>query len=118
MLIGHSTSLKAGEHVLIEAFDAPEAFVRALIEQARRVGGHPHVALRSNRILRALVDGADEAQIATWATADLERMKGMDAYLGVRGSGNVIGSRDCVGVINKQIKCRFISALSGRSGRR
>lgn len=89
MLVRHSTSLEAGEHLLIEAFDAPEAFVRSLIEETRRVGAHPHVALRSNRVLRALIDGADEAQIAAWADADLDRMKRMDAYLGVRGSGNV-----------------------------
>lgn len=89
MLVTHSTSLKSGEHLLIEAFDAPEAFVQAIVSQTRRAGAHPHVVLRSNRILRSLVDGADESQIATWAEYDHERMSRMDAYLGIRGSGNV-----------------------------
>ena len=89
MLVTHSTALKSGEHLLIEAFDVPDAFVRALIGQTRKVGGNPHVAIRSNRILRALVDGADASQIDAWAAYDLERMRKMDAYIGVRGSDNV-----------------------------
>lgn len=88
LLVTHSTSLAAGEHVLIEAFDVPDAFVCAAIKAARVVGAFPHVALRSTRVMRTLVDGADEAQMATWADNDNHRMKAMDAYIGVRGSDN------------------------------
>ncbi|MBL9149784.1 MAG: aminopeptidase, partial [Phycisphaerae bacterium] len=35
VLIRHSTGLKQGEHILIEAFDTPESIVLALIEEAR-----------------------------------------------------------------------------------
>lgn len=87
-LIHHSTRLQKGEHVLIEAFDIPEAMVVALVEAARAVGGHPHVALRSGRIARALVENAQADQLQTWAGYDLERMKTMDAYIGLRGSAN------------------------------
>ena len=31
LLVSHSTHLEAGEHVLIESFDAPEAFITAVI---------------------------------------------------------------------------------------
>ena len=89
LLVKHSTSLKKGEHVLIEAFDIPEAMTLALIEEVRKVGGHPHVALRSNLIMRGLIDGAEDDQLTTWAASDLARMKAMDAYIGIRGSDNV-----------------------------
>jgi len=88
LLVTHSTSLAAGEHVLIEAFDVPDSFVCAAIKAARAVGAFPHVALRSTRVMRTLVDGAAEDQITTWADIDDYRMKAMDAYLGVRGSEN------------------------------
>lgn len=88
LLVSHSTTLAAGEHLLIEAFDVPDAFVCAAIKAARAVGAFPHVALRSTRVMRTLVDGADEAQIATWANTDDYRIQKMDAYIGVRGSDN------------------------------
>ena len=87
-LIHHSTKLKPGEHLLIEAFDIPEAMTVALVAAARGVGAHPHVGLRSGRIARALVQDAGAEQLETWAAYDLERMKQMDAYIGLRGSAN------------------------------
>ena len=89
LLVNYSTSLQKGEHILIEAFDIPEEMVLAVIEHVRHAGGHPHVALRSNRVHRALIDGAGEGQLEAWANDDLTRMKHMDAYLGIRGSDNV-----------------------------
>ena len=88
LLVSHSTRLQPGEHLLIESFDAPDPFVVAVIQAARARGAHPHAAIRSTRVLRTLVDGADEPQIATWADIDEQRMKAMDAYIGVRGSAN------------------------------
>ena len=89
LLITHSTSLKKGEHILIEAFDIPHEMTLALIEETRKAGGHPHVTLRSNLVSRALIDDADAAQLEAWADHDINRMKTMDAYLGIRGSNNV-----------------------------
>ena len=88
-LIGHSTALKEGEHVLIEAFEIPDAMVLRLIRRVREAGAHPHVSLRSAQITRALVEHAGETQLDTWKDYDLERMRRMDAYIGLRGSHNV-----------------------------
>src|SRR5262245_7509966 len=101
LLITHSTRLQKGEHVLIEAFDVPEEMVIALIKAARRAGGHPHVALRNNRIIRALdLDAADE-NLKVWADCDLHRMTLMQAYIGVRGSYNV---SELAGIPDQQTK--------------
>ena len=89
LLINHSTSLQTGEHVLIEVFDAPDDMVIALIKSARHAGGHPHVAIRSNRVMRALNLDAGDANFDVWADYDRYRMKKMQAYIGLRGSLNV-----------------------------
>ena len=65
LLIHHSTRLQAGEHVLIEAFDIPESMVIAAVKAAKSVGAHPHVTLRNNRLQRALIEDATDAQVAT-----------------------------------------------------
>jgi aminopeptidase len=89
LLVTHSTRLEPGEHVLIEGFDVPEDIVIELVRAARRVGAHPHVALRNNRVMRALIVDAAEDNLAAWGDIDLYRMKKMQGYIGVRGSLNV-----------------------------
>jgi aminopeptidase len=94
LLINYSTKLQKQEHILIEAFDIPEEMVIELIKAARQAGGHPHVALRNNRIIRALDIDAHDDNLKVWADYDLHRMKLMQAYLGIRGSNNVSEASD------------------------
>jgi aminopeptidase len=89
VLITHSTKLAPGEHVLIEAFDIPEPMVVALVRRAREAGACPHVVLRSGVVMRSLIADSTDAQLDAWAAYDLERMKRMQAYIGLRGSHNV-----------------------------
>jgi aminopeptidase len=101
LLIQHSTELQKGEHVLIELFDAPDAIGQALIEEARAVGGNPHLAIRSNRLMRALNEDASEDNLKVWAAYDLDRMTRMQAYIAIRGSENV---SEMSGVADEQMK--------------
>lgn len=101
LLINHSTRLKKGEHILIEAFDIPEEMVIALVREARKAGGHPHVAIRSGRIMRALNAEAGDDNLKVWAECDLHRMKQMQAYIGLRGAHNV---SEMSGIADDQMK--------------
>jgi len=101
LLINHSTRLRAGEHILIEGFDIPEAMVVALVKAARKVGGHPHIELRSNRVMRAMNESADDDNLKVWADYDRHRMGLMQAYLGIRGSENV---SEMAGIADDQMK--------------
>lgn len=101
LLIQHSTKLQPKEHILIEAFDLSEEMVWALIREARRAGGHPHVAIRNTRITRALVEGAEDENLSVWGEYDTHRMKQMQAYLGLRGSMNV---SEMAGVADDRMK--------------
>ena len=87
-LVRRSVSLKRAEHLLIETFDCPDEVTLALIEAARAVGGHPHVALRRSKVMRALQRGAGADQLKQWAASDLDRMKRMDCYIAIRGANN------------------------------
>jgi aminopeptidase len=89
LLARHSTRVKAGEHVLIEAWDTPEPMLESLIDAIRAEGGHAHLALRSSRLMPAIVGGADPAALACWAECDRNRMEKMDCYVGIRGSSNI-----------------------------
>lgn len=89
LLIDHSTGLKSGEHILIEAFDVPEEMVIELVQATYKAGGHPHVALRSNRIMRSIEREASDEQLTMWADIDIHRLKKMACYIGLRGSQNV-----------------------------
>ena len=93
LLINHSTRIQPGEHVLIEMFDAPYEMAIELVEATRRAGGHPHIELRSQPVMRALQWDADEDNLKVWADCDLYRMKKMAAYIGLRGASNV--SEEC-----------------------
>jgi aminopeptidase len=93
-IAGFSTSLKAGERVLIDAFDVPDAMVVALIRAVRERRAIPYVQLNRARISRELALGASEAQLAPSAEIELARMRRMDAYVALRGSDNIFESSD------------------------
>lgn len=103
LLINYSVRLQKGEHVLVEGFDVPPEIVIALVRAARAAGGHPHVAERTNRIMRALDEAAAEENFAVWADCDRYRMSKMQAYLGVRGAANV---SEAAGIPDAQVKRR------------
>ncbi|NBD37717.1 MAG: aminopeptidase [Verrucomicrobia bacterium] len=93
-LVGYSVSLKRGERVLIDAQNVPDEIVVALIREVRARKGIPHVAVQHARITRELLMGATEEQYRFQAKIELQRMKGMDAYIALRGSDNIFESSD------------------------
>ena len=89
VLVRHSTTLKKGESVFIELFDAPEEMGVALIRASRTAGAVPFVQIHNARISRELSLGAEDSQLDTASTIELARMKKMQAYIAVRGSHNI-----------------------------
>ncbi len=89
ILVRHSCQLKAGEKVLIEAFDLPcTELVNLIVAKVRAAGAVPLVQLRNNQIMRDWIIAADEATLKTAAQIDAACMKQMDAYMGIRASSN------------------------------
>lgn len=89
ILIDHSCQLKAGENVLIEAFDLPEpALVCKLIELAQARGGHPFVSWKNNTVLRSLYKHGTEVNLGQQGEFEAAVMSKMQAYIGIRGAAN------------------------------
>lgn len=88
VLLHHSTKIREGEKVLIEAFDLPPELPAALIREAKRSGAHPCLSVKQNMLLRELYSIGDEESMKLAGQFELARMKEMDAYIGIRGTQN------------------------------
>jgi aminopeptidase len=88
-LLDHSCRIKAGERVLIEAFDLPDAgLVCQLVEGAAARGAVPLVSWKSNAVLRSLYRSATEESMKLAGQFELARMQEVQAYIGIRGAAN------------------------------
>ena len=90
LLTSYSCRLQPGEKVLID-YEGEETkpLVRQLIKDAYKLGAKPYVNHRDSAVLREILLGADEEQIKFLDEYQLYQMKGMDAYIAVRGNANV-----------------------------
>ncbi|ABR47297.1 aminopeptidase [Alkaliphilus metalliredigens QYMF] len=87
-LINYSVDLQPGEKVLIEAVGLEYPLVQALIRETYKIGALPFVTIKEPKFNRELLLGASEEQIELVAKYELERMKDMDAYIGIRAGNN------------------------------
>ncbi|MEM8953016.1 MAG: aminopeptidase [Verrucomicrobiota bacterium] len=88
-LVEYSTKVKRGENVLIDLYDAPEALGVALIRAVRKAKANPYINIHQAPIVRELYLGATESQYDKIAKVALTQMKGMDAYIAIRGAHNI-----------------------------
>ena len=90
LLTSYSCRLRPGEKVLID-YEGEETkpLVRQLIKDAYKLGAKPYVNHRDSAVLREILLGADEEQIKFLDEYYLYQMKGMDAYIAIRGNANV-----------------------------
>lgn len=94
VLVKHSTNIQADESVLIEVSEIPEEMVIALIRKIREYKGIPLVSVKTSRISRELLRCADERIMKQIGDYEAFRMKGVQAYIGVRGNHNITEMSD------------------------
>lgn len=94
LLVEYSTALKKGDHVLLDLADVPDEFGVELMRAARAVGAVPVVAVRHTRLTREVLRGTNESHARLERKLELFRMKQMQAYIAVRGSGNANENAD------------------------
>src|SRR5438105_3579555 len=94
LLVDYSTTLKKGDHVLLDMIDVPDEFSIELVRAARRVGAIPVVEARHTRITRELLRDTTAEQAKLLREIELSRMKRMQAYIAVRGSANANENAD------------------------
>ena len=88
-LLQNSIKLKKGEKILIELIGIDTVPIgKELIEQAKSIGAIPLFNIIEKKILRQMLMNCTEEQIKAYANCDLERMKFVDAYIGIRADNN------------------------------
>ncbi|MBM3288405.1 MAG: aminopeptidase, partial [Candidatus Eisenbacteria bacterium] len=91
LLVDYSCEIKEGEKLLIETvgFDALD-LVHEITHAAVAKGAHVYHNIRHDRIHRRFLLDATEEQIKAQAKYDLYRMRDMNCYIGIRGTGNTM----------------------------
>ena len=88
-LVNYSTKIKPGERVLISyEGEAVKPLVLELIREVYAAGGLPYAEVRDSQVQREILLGATEEQADFLDEIELARMKGMDAFIAVRGGDN------------------------------
>ena len=88
-LLNHSINLQKGEKILIEIIGMDAIPLgKELIKQAENIGALPFFNIIDYEIMREMLINGTEEQMQMYAKHDLQRMKDMDAYIGVRASTN------------------------------
>lgn len=88
-LVGYSVNVQPGENVLVEMIGNERDLIKAVVEEIGKVSGHAFVQLTDRTVLRSMLKYATRESLQTWAEIDLNRMKQMDCYIGIRAGENV-----------------------------
>jgi aminopeptidase len=89
LLVEYSCEIKPGEKVLVSyEGESTRPLARQIIKEIYRVGGVPFVEIRDSQMTREIMLGCQKDQIEIANEIQLAQMKGMQAYIAVRGSSN------------------------------
>lgn len=94
LLTSFCTDLKKGDRVLVDASDIPEAMTVELIRAIRARGATPFVQTHIGKIQREVMLGITESQLLFSKKIEFQRIKDMQAYIGLRGSQNIFENSD------------------------
>lgn len=94
LLVRYSTALKKGDRAFLDMVDVPDEFTVELVRAVRSVGATPLVEVRHTRVVREVMLGTDAAHAALVLDVELHRMKRVQAYIALRGSGNANEASD------------------------
>ncbi|MCK4258411.1 MAG: aminopeptidase [Halanaerobiales bacterium] len=87
-LIKYSVDLQPGEKVLIEIVGLEIPLAKELVRAAYAAGGVPFLTIKDKVLLREILKETTEEQMKMMARYEAERMKDMDAYIGIRAGEN------------------------------
>ena len=94
VLIGYSCKVQPGERVFIDSYDIPAEMTIVLMERVIEAGGIPFYQSTRTRISRTLYMNATPEQLQVLQKRDLEFMKEMQCYIGLRGGPNIAENSD------------------------
>lgn len=93
-IVNYSVSCKKGDRVLIQARDADERIVCALIQEVYKAGGMPFVVQSTAKVSKEVLKGLTKEAAELKAQNDLEFMKQMDCFISIKGENNKFENSD------------------------
>jgi len=88
-LLTYSVNIQKGENILIEILgEEAIPLAKEIIKKSEELGAKPYFNIINYEILREFLKHANEEQIKTYAKHDVNKMKDMDAYIGIRATAN------------------------------
>jgi aminopeptidase len=94
LLVNYSTRVKKGDYALLDMIDVPDEFTVELVRAVRAAGGTPLVEVRHTRVSRELLLGTNDKHATLLRDLELARMKKVQVYIAMRGSGNMSENSD------------------------
>ena len=89
VLVNYSCKVEKGDKVMVSyEGEACKPLVRQMIKDIYSVGGLPYAEIRDSSVNREILLGCEASQIEFMNDYLLAQMKGMDAYIAVRGGQN------------------------------
>ena len=88
-LVNYSCNVLPGEKVLVTGI-GHEVYplLKQVVKAVYKAGGQAFVDLQEPAVTREIMLSCMEDQLAFFSELEMHRMKGMDAYIGIRGAGN------------------------------
>lgn len=88
-LLNYSVDLKENENILIEVIgeDGIE-LAKELVRKASEMKARPFINIINSEIMRLMLENCTKEQLKIWAKHDYNRMKDMDAYIGITAKRN------------------------------
>lgn len=89
-LVEYSTKVKKGDNVLISVLGEDSyKLVQSIVREVYNKEGNPFVIIKNNTILREILLNANEEQLKFDAEIEMEQMKKIDVFIGIRASKNI-----------------------------
>ena len=88
-IVNYSCNIKSGENVLINCNGtSPIPLVKEIIKEIYNIKAYPFVEIRTNDIEREILMGITKTQAEIETKFAIEKMKNMDAFIGISGEKN------------------------------
>lgn len=88
-LVNYSCALKKDERVLVSyEGDSVRPLAKQIIKEVYKAGGFPFLEIRDSSVQREILLHCEEKQVEFINEYQLAQMKGMDAYIAIRGADN------------------------------
>ncbi|MDR3242997.1 MAG: aminopeptidase [Clostridiales Family XIII bacterium] len=89
ILVDYSINARKGERVLVSyEGESAKPLIRQIIKEIYRAGAYPYAEIMDSAVSREILLGCAEEQLEFTKEYQLAQMKGMDAFIAVRGGLN------------------------------